>query len=393
MKIGGKLAKEGLGEATKILAKETAVNAVSYGASLAMEEAGVNPLVALAFYQCGRITYSKGKNLAKGIRNVSDEIDNVKRYNNYWKYVASGKYDIPYGMTKEEYSNYLKGIDKVQYGKVLKNVNYEEILDIRKNDTFTQWINNAEVNKTTAMKEEILKNVEESRIAREASGYKSFIEFKSGLTKGVSKADNLWIKYTCNNDELYNYLLKNVNEDVANKFLKEGKWPGVIQIPKNSSVVNPDGSINWSKAAEGGYTLNADGTAIKHQFNPQIGEVIDRYGNANGRYTSPVIDGKSYSYTERSLPYVEDLSNYHQYEVVGDFTKIKDYVDKCTDIKLKTEIETTVRKYYKGDYSRLVSYKGNAAAVEGWGKGGAIQYEFSLKVEQLQGLGLLKEIK
>ena len=156
-----------------------------------MEEAGVNPLVALACYQGGRITYSKGKNLAKGIRNISDEIDNVKRYNKYWKDVASGKYDIPYGMTKEEYSNYLKGLDKVQYGKALKNVNYEEILDIRKNDTFTQWINNAEVNKTTAMKEEILKNVEESRIAREASGYKNFIEFESGLGKGVSKPSNI----------------------------------------------------------------------------------------------------------------------------------------------------------------------------------------------------------
>lgn len=224
---------------------------------------------------------------------------------------------------------------------------------------------------------------------------KNWKKFKEvfGNTTGASKADNLWIKSTCNNDELYNYLLKNVNEDVANKFLKEGKWPDGIQIPKNSSVVNPDGSINWSKAAEGGYTLSADGTAIKQQFNPQVGEVIDRYGNANGRYTSPIINGDAYSYTERSLPYVEDLSNYHQYEVVGDFTKIKEYVDKCTDIKLKTEIETTVRKYYKGDYSRLASYKGNAAAVEGWGKGGAIQYEFSLTVKQLEGLGLLKEIK
>ena len=78
---------------------------------------------------------------------------------------------------------------------------------------------------------------------------------------------------------------------------------------------------------------------------------------------------------------------------MGDFTKIKEYVDTCTNIKLKTQIETTVRKYYKGDYSRLVSYNGNAAAVDGWGKGGAIQYEFSLTVEQLEGLGLLKEIK
>lgn len=125
----------------------------------------------------------------------------------------------------------------------------------------------------------------------------------------------------------------------------------------------------------------------------KAGDVSDRYGNANGRYTSPVINGKSYSYTQRSLPYVEDLSNYHQYEVVGCFTKIKKYVEKCIDIKLKTEIEATVRKYYKGDYSRIVSYKGNTAAVEGWGKGGAIQYEFSLTVEQLERLGLLKEIK
>ncbi|HDK7174373.1 TPA: TNT domain-containing protein [Clostridium botulinum] len=215
---------------------------------------------------------------------------------------------------------------------------------------------------------------------------------KAGI-KGAADGVNLWRESTCNNNELYNYLFKNVNADVASKFLKDGKWPDGIQIPKNSSVLNPNGSINWSKAAEGGYTLNIDGTAIKEEFTPEMVEIIDRYGNANGRYTSPVINGESYAYTERSLPYVEDLSNYHQYEVVGDFTKIKEYVDKCTDIKLKTEIETTVRKYYKGDYSRLVSYKGNAAAVEGWGKGGAIQYEFSLTVEQLEGLGLLKEIK
>lgn len=75
-----------------------------------------------------------------------------------------------------------------------------------------------------------------------------------------------------------------------------------------------------------------------------------------------------------------------------DFTKIKDYVDKCTDAKLKTTIQTTVKKYYKGDYSRLVSYKGNVAAVDGWGKGGGIQYGFALSVDQLKQLGLLGKI-
>ena len=121
--------------------------------------------------------------------------------------------------------------------------------------------------------------------------------------------------------------------------------------------------------------------------------MIDRYGSANGRYTSPIIDGKSFEYTERSLPYVENLSNYHKYEVIGDFSKIEEYVKNCPDAKLKVKIDATVTAYYDGDYSKLVSYKGEAATVEGWGKGGAIQYEFSLTVEQLEGLGLLREIK
>ena len=118
------------------------------------------------------------------------------------------------------------------------------------------------------------------------------------------------------------------------------------------------------------------------KFIPKIGEVIDRYGPANGRYTSPIIDGKSFEYTERSLPYVENLSNYHKYKVIGDFSKIEEYVKNCPDAKLKAQVEAIVKKYYKGE----------AAAVEGWGKGGAIQYELSLTVEQLERLGLLREI-
>ena len=50
-----------------------------------------------------------------------------------------------------------------------------------------------------------------------------------------------------------------------------------------------------------------------------------------------------------------------------------------------------LRNTIKEIISRLASYKGEAA-VEGWGKGGAIQYELSLTVEQLERLGLLREI-
>lgn len=204
----------------------------------------------------------------------------------------------------------------------------------------------------------------------------------------------LWAFHRTLKNELHGFriYLKNIDTDYAETFLKTGEWPDEIQIPKNASVLNKDGSINWTKAAKGGYKLDKDGNPIKEKFIPKIGEVIDRYGPANGRYTSPIIDGKSFEYTERSLPYVENLSNYHKYEVIGDFSKIEEYVKNCPDAKLKAQVEAIVKKYYKGDYSRLASYKGEAAAVEGWGKGGAIQYELSLTVEQLERLGLLREI-
>ena len=62
-------------------------------------------------------------------------------------------------------------------------------------------------------------------------------------------------------------------------------------------------------------------------------------------------------------------------------------------MELKTQIDASVTVYYDGHYSKLVSYKGKAALVEGWGTGGATQYEFSLTVEQLEKIGLLKEVK
>ena len=65
---------------------------------------------------------------------------------------------------------------------------------------------------------------------------------------------------------------------------------------------------------------------------------LHRYGSADGRYTSPVIDGKAFSYSERSLPYVEDVSNYHQYEVIGDFTKIEEYIKNCKKRELGAKI-------------------------------------------------------
>lgn len=241
----------------------------------------------------------------------------------------------------------------------------------------------------------LFKNADGIEIGAKTLSEREWESFRDLMSpEEAARYDKYWSlkETTCTSDELYIYL-KNIDTDYAETFLKTGEWPDEIQIPKNASVLNKDGSINWTKAAKGGYKLDKDGNPIKEKFIPKIGEVIDRYGPANGRYTSPIIDGKSFEYTERSLPYVENLSNYHKYEVIGDFSKIEEYVKNCPDAKLKVKIDATVTAYYDGDYSKLVSYKGEAATVEGWGKGGAIQYEFSLTVEQLEGLGLLREIK
>ena len=241
----------------------------------------------------------------------------------------------------------------------------------------------------------LFKNADGVEIGAKTLSEREWESFRDLMSpEEAARYDKYWSlkETTCTSDELYIYL-KNIDTDYAETFWKTGEWPDEIQIPKNASVLNKDGSINWTKAAKGGYKLDKDGNPIKEKFIPKIGEVIDRYGPANGRYTSPIIDGKSFEYTERSLPYVENLSNYHKYEVIGDFSKIEEYVKNCPDAKLKVKIDATVTAYYDGDYSKLVSYKGEAATVEGWGKGGAIQYEFSLTVEQLEGLGLLREIK
>lgn len=240
----------------------------------------------------------------------------------------------------------------------------------------------------------LFKNADGIEIGSKTLSEREWESFRDLMSpEEAARYDKYWSlkETTCTSDELYIYL-KNIDTDYAETFWKMGEWPDEIQIPKNASVLNKDGSINWTKAAAGGYKLDKDGNPIKEKFIPKIGEVIDRYGPANGRYTSPIIDGKSFEYTERSLPYVENLSNYHKYKVIGDFSKIEEYVKNCPDAKLKAQVEAIVKKYYKGDYSRLASYKGEAAAVEGWGKGGAIQYELSLTVEQLERLGLLREI-
>ena len=190
---------------------------------------------------------------------------------------------------------------------------------------------------------------------------------------------------TCTPDELYSYL-KHIDPAIAEKYMTTGGWPRDLQIPKSGSVLNPDGSINWNEVPQGGYTLDANGNPIKQNYIPKLGENMDRFGPSNGRYVCPV-DGEPYTYEQRSLPFVEESGQYHQYKVTGDFNKIEQYFNQSKDINLKEAVSAYMKKY-KLSFEDLKTFRGEIAS--GFGSiGGGKQYELPLPGDMLEKLGLI----
>lgn len=229
----------------------------------------------------------------------------------------------------------------------------------------------------------------------------------------------LLVDTICSAEDLTSYLqnldVKNAKQGITSSYVEEfkksGKWPTAeeVQIPKNSKVLkNGSGDIDWSQTPCDGYTtktvkkydkLTGDivekKVAIKEEYMPEIGEVIDRYGPSNGRYTSPTKDGIC-SYDQRSLPYVEDASKYHQYIVKKYFNTLSEAIENCTDSNFKSDIDNLVARFYDGDYSafykKLKTFKGEIApGFSSTGEG--IQYELPISVKWLEKLGFLEEIK
>jgi hypothetical protein len=190
-------------------------------------------------------------------------------------------------------------------------------------------------------------------------------------------------------DELGGYL-EGVDPAKADQFLRTGTWPEDVQIPKDASVLGADGRVDFEHLApEGGYTLDAAGQAIKHPYVPQIGDHIDRYGPPDGRYTSPIPDGGPYQYDERSLPYIEDPGQYHQYEITGDVRDVRASYDRAP-LEVREDVDSYMSD--KGlSWNDLVTQEGDVAPAFS-GSGGGSQIEFPLPVEYLEALHILKEI-
>jgi hypothetical protein len=101
----------------KIFAADILAEAVSGSTVIVCDKAGVpsTVTVALAIFLGSTTGVIADKAFLKNTPLLKNgiEIDDTVKYKKYWDDVANRKYDIPYGMTSEEYAQYLNGLDKV----------------------------------------------------------------------------------------------------------------------------------------------------------------------------------------------------------------------------------------------------------------------------------------
>ncbi|TFV96640.1 glycohydrolase toxin TNT-related protein [Orlajensenia leifsoniae] len=183
--------------------------------------------------------------------------------------------------------------------------------------------------------------------------------------------------------------LENIDPDYARDFAIDGTWPPGEQIPRRPEFLDSDGNIRWTEEVpQGGYVI-VDGKPVKSDYVPQIDERIDRYGPADGLYTSPVpADGPAHPHSQRSLPFVEDPAHYHQYTVQRPFSEIPQAIDELPAGPVKDSIVASIEQY------GLNTNVERGPIAPGFGSSGGIdQIHMPMPVKQLEQLGILKEVK
>ena len=221
-------------------------------------------------------------------------------------------------------------------------------------------------------REQILKNLEESRFARESSKFDNYLR-KEYAQQG---------KYFPERITMPNGKRAYLSADVF-----EGK-----QVPVRSrDFVDAQGNIKWPPKGTDGFVVDSAGNPITKPANLKAGQVIDRFGSNGGRFTSPVDNGEILPFNTRGLPYPEGYQVYHQYEVVKDITKeniVKSYNQSPKTIQDKVSVEM---KKYNLSFDDLANIRqGEIAKVFGQGGGTQIQFGTGISIYEL--LGLLKEI-
>ncbi|MGT2764957.1 glycohydrolase toxin TNT-related protein [Streptococcus intermedius] len=160
-------------------------------------------------------------------------------------------------------------------------------------------------------------------------------------------------------------------------------------LVRSRSFLDDAGRIKWPAA--NGFVVDSAGNPITQPANLKAGQVIDRFGNSFGRFTSPVDNGEILPFNTRGLPYPEGYQAYHQYEIVKDINlenikngyKLLSEKDKIVLSKLMKD-----RKFTLEDMANL--QKGQIAKI--FGQGGGTQIQFGTGVVWYEKMGLLKEV-
>ncbi|MBC1446629.1 glycohydrolase toxin TNT-related protein [Listeria welshimeri] len=161
-------------------------------------------------------------------------------------------------------------------------------------------------------------------------------------------------------------------------------------LVRSADYLDEFGNIKWP--LHDGFVLDSAGKPIMKNVDLKTGQILDRYGNPSGTFTSPVENGKIPSYDTRGLPYPESVMDYHQYKVVKDVNmkNVQQGYNKLSD--LDKEMLDTLMARYEFTLEDIASPKlGNISEV--FGAGGGTQIQFGTSVEWYEKMGILKEIK
>ncbi|ASB97140.1 glycohydrolase toxin TNT-related protein [Streptococcus equi] len=228
----------------------------------------------------------------------------------------------------------------------------------------------ARVTKPTYSRRQLLKNLENSRLARESSRFDDYLRREYRL-KG---------RYFAERTTISNGKIGYLSSDYF-----EGK-----QIPVRSrAFVDEAGHIKWPNAD--GFMVDNLGNPITEQVTLKAGQIIDRYGSSSGRFTSPIENGVTLPFNKRGLPYPEGYQDYYKYELVMDLTK-KNIVNAYYQSEeiIRKQISVEMKKWNLSFDDLANIQKGEITKV--FGQGGGIQIKFPTGVGIYKKMGLLKEI-
>ncbi|HFR3767570.1 TPA: glycohydrolase toxin TNT-related protein, partial [Streptococcus suis] len=234
-------------------------------------------------------------------------------------------------------------------------------------------LNEVEVpNTPTYNREQILKNIEESRIARKSSKMDDYLRKEYEL-QGKYFAERIVWK-----NGKYAYISSDID-----------KATGQLTPVRYRSYLKADGSIDWP--LYNGFTLK-DGKPVMQSAALKAGDIIDRFGESGGTFTSPIENGKITPFNQRGLPYPEGYQRYYQYKVIQDINLENVTAAYSNLSQIDKVVLDRLMKDYKFTLADMADpQKGTIDIV--FGAGGGTQIKFGTSVNWYEKMGLIKEIK